>query len=228
TIPVRGVRQVVAERMLASVQSTAQLTLHTHADATRLRALRARLKSSPREMGLQDVTINHLVLFAVARSLLAHPALNAHFQGDAIHQFRTVHLGVAVDAPRGLMVPVVRHAERRSLKNLAEEARRLTEACRSGRITPDELSGGTFTVTNLGAFGVESFTPILNPPQVAILGVGAIRPQPVEEADGGVGFAPHMGLSLTIDHQAVDGAQAARFLQTLAHNLAQIDLLLAM
>jgi pyruvate dehydrogenase E2 component (dihydrolipoamide acetyltransferase) len=225
-IPVKGVRKVIAERMLQSLQTTAQLTLNASADARALQALRKRLKDSPEAMGVRGITINDLVLFAVARTLPAFPGLNALFTGAEIHQYRTVHLGVAVDTPRGLMVPVVRNAETLSLRQLSAEAKRLATACLESKITPDELTGGTFTVTNLGAFGVESFTPVLNPPQVAILGVSSIQLKPTEINDK-VKFVPHIGLSLTINHQVVDGAPAARFLQALGQAIATIDLLLA-
>jgi pyruvate dehydrogenase E2 component (dihydrolipoamide acetyltransferase) len=225
-IPVRGVRKVIAERMLHSLQTTAQLSLHGAADARALQVLRARFKASPEAMGLRGVTLNDLVLWAVARTLPAHPALNALFIGGEIHQHRHVQLGVAVDTPRGLMVPVVRQAEQRTLRQLSVEAKRLAAACLESKITPDELVGGTFTVTNLGALGIESFTPVLNAPQVAILGVASIQLRPVE-ADGGVQFVPHIGLSLTINHQVIDGAPAARFLQALSQAIGSIDLLLA-
>ncbi len=225
-IPVKGVRKVIADRMLQSLQTTAQLTLHASADARALQALRARLKASPETMGLRSVTINDLVLLAVARTLPQFPGLNALFTGDAIHQHKHVQLGVAVDTPRGLMVPVVRSADTLSLRQLSTEAKRLANACLSGKVLPDEINGGTFTVTNLGAFGVEMFTPVLNPPQVAILGVCNIQPKPLE-VDGEVRFVPHIGLSLTINHQVVDGAPAARFLQALGQAIAAIDLVLA-
>jgi pyruvate dehydrogenase E2 component (dihydrolipoamide acetyltransferase) len=225
-IPVKGIRKVIAERMLQSLQTTAQLTLHASADARALQALRARLKASPEAMGLRGVTINDLVLLAVARTLPQFPDLNALFTGDAIHQHKHVQLGIAVDTPRGLMVPVVRGADTLSLRGLSTEAKRLANACLAGKVLPDELNGGTFTVTNLGAFGVEMFTPVLNPPQVAILGVCNIQPKPLD-VNGNVEFVPHIGLSLTINHQVVDGAPAARFLQALGGAIAAIDLLLA-
>ncbi len=223
-IPLKGVRKTIAERMLASTQSTAQFTLNASADASALQAFRRRLKDSDERLGLRDVKLNDLLLLAVARSLPAFPALNAHFAGDTITQFDAVHLALAVDTDRGLLAPVIRDADRLSLKRLAGEAQRLAQACRTGTIAPDELRGGTFTVSNLGALGIESFTPLLNPPQVAILGVGAISLKPVQR-DGEVEFAPHISLSLTINHQVVDGAPAARFLGQLAINLKQIDLL---
>ena len=226
-IPLRGIRKVIAERMLASVQTTAQLTLNSSADARSLKSLRARLKASPEALGLQRVTINDLVLFATARTLADYPEINALFLGDAVERHAAVHLGVAVDTPRGLMAPVIRDADQLSLKALSAAAKRVADACLTNKITPDELGGGTFTVTNLGAFGVESFTPVLNLPQVAILGVGNIQLKPIEDEAGDVAFVPHLGLSLTINHQVVDGAPAARFLQTLGRNLANIDLLMA-
>ena len=227
TIPVRGVRKVIAERMLASLQTTAQLTLNASADARALQALRARFKSSPEDFGLRGITINDLLLFAVSRALPLHPELNALFQEGVIQRHRAVHLGMAVDTARGLLVPVIRQAQNLSLSQLAAEAKRLAGAALESKAKPDELVGATFTVTNLGAFGVESFTPVLNPPQVAILGVSNIQLKPVAGADGEVEFVPHIGLSLTINHQVVDGAPAARFLQTLARQLADVDLLLA-
>lgn len=234
TIAVKGVRKIIAERMLASLQTTAQLTLNSSADARTLQSLRKRFKESTEAWGLRGVTINDLVLFAVAHSLPQHPDLNALFADNTISQYKRVHLGVAVDTQRGLLVPVVRNADTLTLKQLAAEARRLAAGAQIGKLNPDELSGGTFTVTNLGSFGVESFTPVLNSPQVAILGVSGISLKAVEgkakaeaQAEPTVEFVPHIGLSLTINHQVVDGAPAARFLQTLAQAIAQIDLLLA-
>ncbi len=226
-IPVRGVRKVIAERMFDSVHSTAQLTLNASADARALLEYRKRLKASDESLGLQRVTINDLVLFAVSRTLTQYPEMNALFEGDTITRHRRVQLAFAVDTPRGLIVPVIRGADRLSLKQTAAESKRLTAACQEGSVLPDELEGGTFTVTNLGALGIESFTPILNPPQVGILGVGNINLKPIQ-AEGEVAFVPHLGLSLTINHQGVDGAPAARFLQALSRNLAEIDLLLAL
>jgi pyruvate dehydrogenase E2 component (dihydrolipoamide acetyltransferase) len=224
--PVQGVRKVIAERMLHSLQTTAQLTLNTSADARALLAFRKRLKNSAEALGLQGVTIGDLVFYAVSRTLLDFPELNALFDGSSIASYKHVHLALAVDAPRGLTVPVIRNADTLSLKQISSEAKRLAIACQDGRIAPDELTGGTFTVSNLGALGIEDFTPILNPPQVGILGVGNINLKPVN-VNGQVQFHPYMGLSLTINHQAVDGAPGARFLQALSKKFADIDLMLA-
>jgi len=224
--PVRGVRKLIAERMIASLSSTAQLTMDMSAEASRILAYRAALKASPPERGLSGITINDMVMFAAVRTIHDFPEMNAHFLGDRILRFTRVHLGFAVDTPRGLIVPVIHQADALSLRELAAEARRLADAAVSGKITPEELSGGTFTVTNLGSIGVERFTPVLNPPQAAILGVCATLPRAVE-AGGEIKLVPFIGLSLTIDHQAVDGAPAARFLSALCGNIARFDLLLA-
>ena len=226
SIPVRGVRRVIARRLLESLQTTAQLTLNRSADAQALLAYRQRLKTSDETLGLQQVSINDLILFTVSRALKRHAQLNAVYMDETVFQFHSVNLAFAVDTPRGLMAPVICAADSLSLRQIAQESKRLATACQDGTIEPGELNEGTFTVTNLGSLEIESFTPILNPPQVAILGVGGITLQPVE-IDGDVTFRKRINLSLTIDHQAVDGAPAARFLQDLARGLAEVDLLLA-
>jgi pyruvate dehydrogenase E2 component (dihydrolipoamide acetyltransferase) len=227
TARLQGTRKIIAERMLYSIQTTAQLTLNASADASALLSFRQRLKNSAEAFDLQNVTINDFILFAVSRTLPDHRELNAVLLKDTISQYESVHLGFAVDTPRCLMVPVIRDANTLNLKAISLEAKRLTAACLEGVVSPDELTGGTFTVTNLGSLGIESFTPILNPPQVGILGVGNVNLKPVE-VDGEVRHIPHLGLSLTIDHQAIDGAAASRFLGTLSGRLTAIDLLVAM
>ena len=226
-VPLKGIRKIIARRMLESLQTTAQLTMNASADARALLTFRSRLKHSDETLGLRDVSINDLLMFAVTRTLPAFPDLNALFENDTIFQHNAVHLGMAVDTERGLLVPVIHDVHTLSLKQLAAEGHRLADACRVGTIRPDELNGGTFTISNLGPLGIESFTPVLNVPQVAILGVGCINLKPVGVGDE-VEFLPHVGLSLTINHQVVDGAPAARFLKHLAVNLTQIDLLAAL
>lgn len=225
-IPLKGARKVIAARMLDSMQTTAQLTMNAYADARALQAYRARLKESAEALGLRGITINDLVLYAVSRALIEHPDLNATFDGTAITQYRRVRLGFAVDTPRGLLVPVIRDAHVLTLRQISTQAKSLAAAAQDGRIAPDDLQGGTFSVTNLGGFGIDTFTPILNPPQVAILGVGGIALRPIQ-AGADVQFIPHLALSLTIDHRVVDGAPGARFLQTVARLLSAIDLILA-
>lgn len=218
-IPVKGVRKLVAERMHASLRNSAQLTHHASADARAVLAFRQECKANPKEDSAGAISINDIVLYVTVRTLAEFPGLNAHWQGESIVQFENVHLGLAVDTTRGLMVPVIRYANLMSLEELSAEARRLAAACTEGNVNPDLLGGGTFTVTNLGSLGIEAFTPVLNTPEVGILGVCAIQPKPVM-SDQEVGFVPHLGLSLTFDHRAVDGAPAARFLSALGARLS--------
>ncbi len=225
-IPVKSIRKVIAERMRQSIGSTAQLTLNTTAKATAMNALRARYKAAGESVGLAAPSVNDLILLAVARTLPKFPAVNAHFLGDKIRQFSDIHLGVAVDTERGLMVPVVKDAGRKSVAEIGKDVKALAKACQEGSAKPEQLSGSTFTVTNLGALGIEHFTPVLNVPEVAILGVGGIVLRPYEGAKG-VEFIPSIALSLTIDHQGLDGAPAARFLQALVKAIEAIDLVVA-
>jgi pyruvate dehydrogenase E2 component (dihydrolipoamide acetyltransferase) len=217
--------------MHKSLAESAQLTLNASAPALKIEEFRANAK----------ITINDLILFAVSRTLPAFPYMNAHKVNNTIKTFERVHLAAAVDTPRGLMVPVIRNANLLSLAQISSEAKRLAEACRNGTAMPDELTGSTFTVTNLGSFGITSFTPVLNTPEVAILGVCNIELKPFRASDvefgsakllsnsalSGVAFEPHIGFSLTINHEAVDGAPAARFLKALCEAAANIDLLIA-
>jgi len=225
--PVKGIRKLIADRMVDSLQTTAQLSYQSSAPAARLQELRARMKAAPEALGLSRVTINDLVLFAVSRVLVLQPAFNAHKLGESLRSFERVHLGMAVDTPRGLMVPVIRNADMLSLAQISAESKRLTTACLEGKIQPDELSGSTFTVTNLGSLGIEAFTPVLNAPEVAILGVCNIILRPVVDEDGSASFEPRLGLSLTANHQVIDGAPAARFLKALSEVIADIDLWLS-
>ena len=227
TLPVKGIRKLVAQRMHASLAETAQLTLNASTSAASLLSWRAAYKASPEAFGLSKVSINDLIMFTVARLLQRYPDMNATFHGNEIRQYRHVHLGFAVDTPKGLMVPVIRFADQLSLSQLSAETRRLAGACRDGSINPDELSGGTFTITNLGSFGIESFTPVINTPEVAILGVNTIYNYPVETPEG-IAIEKRMGLSLTIDHQAVDGAPGARFLKDLSALLGNLELAAAL
>jgi pyruvate dehydrogenase E2 component (dihydrolipoamide acetyltransferase) len=225
--PIKSIRKIIADRMLESLQTTAQLSYQASAPAARLLELRARMKASSPELGLAAVTVNDLVLFAVSRVLKLLPAFNAHKLGDSLRTFERVHLGMAVDTPRGLMVPVIRNADLLSLAQISAEAKRLAKGCLEGGIAPEELSGSTFTVSNLGSLGIEAFTPVLNAPEVAILGVCNIVQRPLLDEDGGASFEPRIGLSLTANHQVIDGAPAARFLKALSEVLADLDLWLA-
>ncbi len=222
-VPLSTIRKTIAKNMMASLASMAQLTHTSSFDASEILAYRAKCKQDPVMSG---VTIGDMVLFAVSRTLLDFPDVNAHFLGDVIRRFSGVHLAVAVDIPGGLVVPVIRDADKKSLLAISNECKELAQKSREGTIAPQALLGGTFTVSNLGNLGVEHFTPIINPPQAAILGVNCAVLRPRRKADGSVEFYDAIGLSLTYDHRAVDGAPASRFLQALCKNLASFTLLL--
>ena len=221
--PLKGVRKVVAKRMMESLTSTAQLTLNTTANAAGILAMRKKVKNADEALGLNKITLNDLVCFAVSRTLLKYPVFNAHLEDGVLTEFEQVHLGFACDTPRGLLVPVIRSAQALGLKAFSDEAKRLAGGAIDGSLSPDFLSGGTFTVSNIGSFGIETFTPVINLPQTAILGVGAITPRPTVAADGSVGVEQRLNLSLTIDHQVIDGADGARFLRDLVAAIENID-----
>ena len=223
TAPLKGVRKVVAKRMMESLTTTAQLTLNTTANAAGILALRKKVKNADEGLGLNKITLNDLVCFAVSRTLPKYPVFNAHLQDGVLTQFEQVHLGFACDTPRGLLVPVIRSAQALGLKAFSNEAKRLAGGAIDGTLSPDFLSGGTFTVSNIGSFGIETFTPVINLPQTAILGVGAITPRPTVTADGTIGVEQRLNLSLTIDHQVIDGADGARFLADLVAAIENID-----
>ena len=223
TAPLKGVRKVVAKRMMESLTTTAQLTLNTTANAAGILALRKKVKNADEALGLNMITLNDLVCFAVSRTLPKYPVFNAHLEDGVLTQFEQVHLGFACDTPRGLLVPVIRSAQALGLKAFSHEAKRLAGGAIDGTLSPDFLSGGTFTVSNIGSFGIETFTPVINLPQTAILGVGAITPRPTVTADGTIGVEQRLNLSLTIDHQVIDGADGARFLPDLVAAIENID-----
>ncbi len=225
-IPLQGIRRIIASRMRASLANTAQLTLTRTADATALLAFRKQIKERAGDFGLPNISVNDMLVYAALRTLARHPDLNAHVLGDRIRRFPWVNCGIAVDTPRGLMVPVIKGADRLSLKALSETIAPLAESCRTGSVNPDDLEGGTFTITNLGALGVEQFTPVLNAPEAAILGIGGLHWKPVQR-EGEIVHVQALHLSLTIDHQAVDGAPGARYLADVADAIEQFDLLLA-
>ena len=221
--PLKGVRKVVAKRMMESLTSTAQLTLNTTANAAGILAMRKKVKNADEALGLNKITLNDLVCFAVSRTLLKYPVFNAHLEDGVLTEFEQVHLGFACDTPRGLLVPVIRSAQALGLKAFSDEAKRLAGGAIEGSLSPEFLSGGTFTVSNIGSFGIETFTPVINLPQTAILGVGAITPRPTVAADGSIGVEQRLNLSLTIDHQVIDGADGARFLRDLVAAIENID-----
>jgi len=221
------IRKVISSTMIRSLSELAQLTHHHSFDAEAILSLREKFKNSDEMYGLKGVTINDIILFAASRTLRAHPSLNAHLiNGDTLRKFNGVNIGVAIDTPRGLIVPTLRGADKKSLKEISLEVKRLAELAQSGNIGPDLMQGATFTVSNLGSLGVEMFTPIINPPQVAILGVCGISTK-IRSIAGEAKTYQGMGLSLTYDHRAIDGAPASRFAHDLCKNLENILFLLA-
>lgn len=219
-------RSTIARRMRQSLTSTAQYTLNTSAVATGLLALRARIKSTGSAEDASAVNINAMVVFCAIKALEAVPEVNVELIDGAIYQHSTVHIGFACDTPRGLVVPVIRDSQRLTLPELAARIKTLTARAIEGSLAPDDVTGGTFSVSNLGMYGIESFSPIVNPPQVAILGVDAIQLKPIRRG-GVVEFVDHIGLSLTCDHQVIDGAPGARFLNAVRERIEQIEQLVA-
>jgi pyruvate dehydrogenase E2 component (dihydrolipoamide acetyltransferase) len=225
--PMTRTRRVIADRMSAAARTAAPVTLTAEADASELVKLRAQLKADAeaRSAGADALipSINDVLIKIAATALLEHPALNARLDGDDIVTYHAAHVGLAVDVERGLLVVVVRDAQDKTLRQIAAESRRLIERARAGTSSPDELRGSTFTITNLGAYGIDAFTPILNMPECAILGVGRIAPkQVVVDAAAEKVAIRHMAtLSLTFDHRLVDGAPAARFLQRVKQLIEQ-------
>jgi pyruvate dehydrogenase E2 component (dihydrolipoamide acetyltransferase) len=225
-VKLSNIRKVIARTMHQSLSSMAQLTLNSSFDISDILNFRKRLKEGNDRLGTGSITINDIIIYAVSRTLPGHKALNAHLQDDRMLYFKNVNIGVAVDTERGLMVPTLFNANLMSLAEISAEVRMLARDCQAGTINPDMLRNGTFTVTNLGTLDVESFTPVINPPQTGILGVNNIM-QRAREVDGKLEFYPAMGLSLTFDHRAIDGAPAARFLKELKTNLENFCVLLA-
>lgn len=219
-IPLTGARGVIAGRMAASSQQTAPVTLTAEADATALVQLREKLTAD----GVA-VSYNDLLLYVLGKALRLHPRLNASLDGDTIKVWPQIDIGLAVDAERGLLVPVLRGVDRLGLAELAVQTKALAERARAGRCAPEELQGGTFTLTNLGMFGIDAFTPIINLPECAILGVGRIKTEPAWIGDH-VAPRQKVWLSLTFDHRLVDGGPAARFLQTVVKFVEKPHLLI--
>jgi pyruvate/2-oxoglutarate dehydrogenase complex dihydrolipoamide acyltransferase (E2) component len=221
-IPLTGMRGVIATRMHASLQEMAQLTLGTEATMDAAVALRAQLK----EQWPNVPTITDLVVRAAALSLREHPRLNASVRENAIHVQPEINIGLAVALEEGLMVPVLKRADQLPLSEMAKETRRLAQGARTGKLTLPELEGGTFTVSTLGSFGIDFFTPVITPGQVAILGVGRLRDSVRWDQTTPV-RTQVLTLSITFDHRAVDGAPAAEFLRSVAARLASPLTLLA-
>ncbi|MBM3235268.1 2-oxo acid dehydrogenase subunit E2 [Candidatus Poribacteria bacterium] len=227
-VPLTGVRQIIAERMAQSVHTAAIVTLNTEVDVTSLVAIRQRLNEKSESTGILPclrggqggVSFTDLLVKIVALALRKHPMLNSTLSEDGIHLLEQINIGVAIALDEGLIVPVVRDADKKGLSEISKEMEEMVQKARNKSLTPEAVHGGTFTLTNLGMFGVDTFTPIINPPQCAILGVGRLVQKPVV-INNEIVIRSMMGLSLSFDHRIVDGAPAAKFLQTIAQLIAE-------
>lgn len=224
--PLSNMRKLIAKSMHASLQNSAQLTHHLGADARKVLALRKKVKKKLENGEGVNITINDMVCFAVIKALKKFPQVNAQFHNDSMRLFNQVHLGLAVDTERGLMVPTIKNASDLSIEGLSNQFKAVAAKCHKGNVDPELLApqSASFTVSNLGNYGVEIFTPVINLPQVAILGVNTIVPRPKDMGDGVYGFVPYMGLSLTYDHRALDGGEATRFLKQIANEIETLEI----
>jgi pyruvate dehydrogenase E2 component (dihydrolipoamide acetyltransferase) len=210
-LPLSGLRGIIAERLSQSWRERPQVTLTTDADATNLVAARQQLNAELASTG-EKISYNALLIKLVAQALREQPNINVRLTDSGLQTMPEINIGLAVDTKRGLLVPVVRDPLQKSLRQVNAEILALAERAVKGRSLPDDLSGGTFSVTNLGAYEIDAFTPLINPPECAILGVGRIASKPVG-LNGQVVLRDTMTLSLSFDHRLVDGAPAAKFLQ---------------
>ena len=213
-IPIEGIHAIIAERMFRSVSTTAQLTLHSEVDGTNMATWRARSKKECADSGTPVPSFNAILVSLAAKALQVHPRLNAKQSGEAIQLLGNINVGLAVDTEHGLMVVVVKDADKKVVAEISSEINAMAERAVNRKSSVEDLTGSTFTITNLGMFGVDYFTPIINPPEMAILGIGRMQEKLVIK-EGKVTQRNMLGLSLTFDHRLVDGAPAARFLQTI-------------
>ena len=224
-IPLSNVRKIIAVAMYNSLQNSAQLTHHMSANASKMLQLRKEVKRRMAEGYTYNITLNDMVCYAVIKALKVYPEANAQFLDGTIRQFNKVNLGLAVDTERGLLVPSLPGADDFSLSGLSSQLTKLVESSRGGSVSPDLLvpQAASFTVSNLGNYGVEMFTPVINLPQVAILGVNTIIQRPTVLTDGSFAFQPFIGLSLTYDHRAIDGGPATQFLAEIKNQIEQLS-----
>jgi len=226
TNKISNVRRIIAEKMHQSLNHSAQLTHHISADVRKILTYRNTFKTEQYQSKGDNITINDMVCYAVIKALKNKPEMNSHFLGDSIKTFNKVHLGIAVDTERGLMVPALINADDLSLPELSTALKSLAEQCRKGNIDPELLlsTSASFTVTNLGIYGIEMFTPVLNLPQSGILGINTIIYRPADQGNGEIGFIPMIGLSLTYDHRAIDGAPASVFLKEVKQQIEDFEI----
>jgi pyruvate dehydrogenase E2 component (dihydrolipoamide acetyltransferase) len=213
-VPNSMMRKTIAKRLLAGKNEAPHFYLTVSADMTRMNDWRARLNKDADKSGVK-VSVNDLVILAVAKALAKHPEINASWQGESIIEYGNVHVAMAVALPSGLVTPVIRHTDQLSIRDIARASRELAVRAKDGKLSNEDYAGGTFTISNLGMFGIEEFTAIINPPQAAILAVGATIPTPAVDAKGQVVAQPRMKMTMSCDHRVIDGAMGAQFLQTL-------------
>jgi len=223
-LPIRSMQKTIAERMSLSIKTAAHCSVTIEVDASRMVELRRRINAELETAGKKGVSYTDILVKATATVLKENPILNSTLENDRLKIFEDINIGIAVnvegDKISGLLVPVVRRADKRSLIEVSEESRALIERARTGKALREDLTGGTFTITNLGMYGIETFVPIINPPETAILGAGAIIEKPVL-VQGEVKVRPSMHLTLSFDHRIVNGATAARFIQRLKQILEE-------
>ncbi|MDQ0290212.1 dihydrolipoamide acetyltransferase family protein [Oligosphaera ethanolica] len=222
--PFPQIRKIIAKRLHESLSSMAQYTLNAEADVTGLLALRQRIKDQGEALKLANINIGDMVMFAVIKTLQKHPEFNAEFADNVLRMHSAINVGFACDTPRGLMVPVLHNAQAMSLGEMAKTVKGLAKQANDGNLNPDLMAGGTFTVSNLGAFGITTFTPVISAPQVAILGVCKTILRPVRDNNGDISYRDFMQFSLTMNHMVIDGAPGARFLQTLKGIIENFEL----
>jgi pyruvate dehydrogenase E2 component (dihydrolipoamide acetyltransferase) len=210
-VPLTQIRKTIAKRLAESIGPVPTFYLTAEFDLSRVAEMRAAMAAAGDEF---KVSFNDIVLKATATALAEHPEVNAHWLGDRIRQFNRVHLGMAVAIPDGLITPVLFDADRKRLSEIARESRELAARARDRKLTPEEYTGSTFSVSNLGMFGIDQFTAIINPPEAGILAIGAVSDVPVV-VDGALRTAKHLRVTMSCDHRVIDGATGARFLQTL-------------
>lgn len=220
-LPVSMMRKTIAKRLLAAKNDAPHFYLTVSVDCTRLGEWRARLNEEAAKSGgaLPKVSVNDIITLAVSRALKHHPMVNASWQGDFIVQNHDVHVAIAVALPEGLVTPVLRHTDRMSLREIARQTGELAGKAKAGKLANQDYAGGTFTISNLGMFGIEEFTAIINPPQACILAVGAAQATPAVDAKGQLVVQQRMKMTMSCDHRVVDGATGAQFLQTLTRYL---------
>ena len=193
----------------------AQYTLNAEADVSGLLALRQKIKAQSEKLALANINIGDMVMYAVIKALLKHPEMNGEFSDNVVKLHSAVHIGFACDTPKGLLVPVLHNADKMSLAQMCRTVKGMAKKANEGSLPPDDMNGATFTVSNLGSFGIVNFTPVISAPQLAMLGVGKTLLRPVRTASGEIVYKDYMQFSLTMNHMVIDGAPGARFLQTL-------------